>query len=106
MKYTLLCREGCNLRPSVHYLFLGKWLPFDRRYIILQHGIMTEDKARETLAANDLSIFYDSRYHVLSIEHFYNQSYYKRMKQDEELQQYVGCLHRQKKNLYAGVLNL
>ena len=106
MKYTLICKPGVFFRAGIHALILGKWLPFSADYVVLQHGMVSNDKLKEILRDGRVSIFYDDRYHVLSIEHYYNQAYYKRMKTDEELQQYKGYLTRVTKNVFKGVLDL
>lgn len=106
MKYTLFCKPGANFRAGIHALFIGAWLPHSTEYIILAHGNISEEKLREINQDGKVSVFYDDRYHVLSIEHYYNQAYYKRMKADDELQQYKGYLVRVNKNLFKGVLDL
>lgn len=106
MKYTLICKPGEYFRAGIHALILGSWLPYSRDYVVLQHGVISTEKLNEIVRDGRVSIFYDDRYHVLSIEHYYSQAYYKQMKSDEELQQYKGFLTRVNKRVFKGVLDL
>ena len=50
-----------------------------------------------------IPVFLDHRYHTLSIENSYNQTYQQR-KPVEELQQFIGYLYMKKKRLFEGRL--
>ena len=105
MKYTLCCKPGENLTPGLHYLIPGKWCS-PSGMIVLQHGIMTIEKATKLCRSNGrVSVFYDSRYHTLSVDNTYDDRYYKRQQSDEKLQQFVGFLYWNN-GIYEGRLNL
>ena len=104
MKYTLFCRPGKLFTPDIHYLYLGEWILKKDGYIILQHGTITNDKLHEILLTGLCSVFSDNRYHVLTVEHFYNEKYYHRIIADEDLQNYCGSLVRIRSRLFVGRL--
>lgn len=103
MKYTLFCVRGKFLIPDRHFVILGSWLPYDRRYIILQHGILDKDLVSCFLEEKRIPVFLDHRYHTISIENSYNQIYQQR-KPVEELQQFIGFLYMKKKRIFEGRL--
>ena len=106
MKYTLFCRPGRLFSTDLHYLYIGSWVNFSDGFIVLKHGIMTDDKLSEILIRGYVNVFSDSRFNCISIDHFYNESYYRRIVADEDLQQYCGRLVRIRKRLFAGRLSL
>lgn len=103
MKYTLFCVRGKLLIPDRHFVIIGAWLPYDKRYIILQHGTLDESAISFFLEHKRIPVFLDHRYHTLSIENSYNQTYQQR-KPVEELQQFIGYLYMKKKRLFEGGL--
>ena len=106
MKYTLFCKPGSNLRPSVHGLLLGSWLPPADDRVILVHGNITNEKAKNLIHTRKVAIFRDCRFHILSIEGFYSNGYRKRV-EETELNQFIGFLYQAGSNkFFKGVLDL
>ena len=103
MKYTLFCVRGHMLIPDLHFVVIGTWLPYDKRYIILQHGVLDDTAVEMYKKTRRIPVFIDHRYHTISIDNTYNQTY-KRRKTVEELQQFIGFLHMKRKRLYEGRL--
>lgn len=103
MKYTLFCERGVLLHPGRHFLILGRWLPFSQDYVILQNGVLADQKARQIMKDSSIPVFMDTRYHTLTIENYYSSGYRQR-KNVEDLQQFIGYLHQKRKGLYMGVL--
>ena len=104
MKYTLFCVRGALLHPDRHFLILGRWLPFSHDYVILQHGELADQLARQIMNDRSIPVFLDNRYHTLTIENCYSSGYRQR-KNVEDLQQFIGYLHQKRKGLYMGVLS-
>lgn len=106
MKYTLFCRPGENLRPSIHGLLLGAWLPAADDRIILVHGNITERKAQELIREKKVAVFRDCRFHIISIEGYYSMGYRRRV-EDWDLNQFIGWLYEAGSNkLFKGELDL
>lgn len=103
MKYTLFCVRGNSLHPDRHFLQLGKWLHYNNDYVILQHGDLSDQVAGQIMAADKVPVFLDRRYHTLTIENRYGCNY-RRRKDVEDLQQFIGYLHVKRRGLYMGVL--
>lgn len=103
-KYTLYCEPGTNFVPGIHYLRIGVWFcPVGM--VVLQHGIMPEEKQQILEHSDRIAVFYDTRFHTISIENTYDERYYKRQQSDEDLQQFAGFLFRDNDH-FEGRLNL
>jgi len=102
LKYTLFCRKGNSFIPDKHYLFIGRWLGFNPNIVLLQHGVFSLEKLQILRRFDKIALFYDSRYHSLTVEARYNETYYKRKAKEEDLQQFVGYLYKKTDNLYEG----
>lgn len=98
MKYTLFCLPGKNFRADVHCLLLGKWLQPKENRLILIHGILPDQKVLALMERKQAAVFKDNRYHTLSIESGYDPAYIKRLKGEENSQQFCGYLLQQSWN--------
>lgn len=104
LRYTLYCEPGTNFVPGYHYLLVGAWV-CPSGMVVLQHGIMPLEKAQIMDHSDRVAVFYDSRFHTLSIENTYDERYYKRQQSDDELQQFAGYLYRDSDH-FEGRLNV
>lgn len=55
-KYTLYCEPGHLFKSGKHYLTIGEWIT-DPSFLIICHGIMSEDEYRDFLGKKHIPIY-------------------------------------------------
>lgn len=101
-KYTLLCKNGYLFRTDTHYLILGEWCNFAYGYTILQHGILSEEEARQIMSQSLVNLYQDMRNKCVSILPCYHDRYFDRNADKTKLTSYAGCLKRESELIWRG----
>lgn len=100
VKYTIYCKPGRMFFPGEHFLLIGEWLHGLRDYVVLVHGVMTDEEAVSFQNRDRVILFYDKNCSVLSLRNYHGNICYA----DDRSGRYkvVGFLERRKENLYSG----
>lgn len=94
IKYTLYCQNGHLFKSGVHYLTLGEWIDYENGRTILEHGIMSEEEAKQILSQSLVNVYQYSQNNRMSIREEYNIKYMKKVIDRRKLESFAGCLHR------------
>lgn len=98
-KFTLYCVPGRLFRPGRHYLVLDEWLT-DSRFLILSHGIMSEDEYRNIYSKDHIPIFQCVSYSWIGLYNYHESKKYVET-------QFTGWLHRtQKYKEWSGIIHV
>ena len=101
-KYTLYCEPGCLFHSKKHCLFIGDWLPYDNKYVILCHGKLSPAEYMQFNGQDKINVFEDVVNRTVAIYNRMSQGYLQKMgrngKTIESYTQYIGCLSRDQVN--------
>lgn len=101
-KYTLYCDPGYLFKSKKHCLFIGDWLPYDNKYVILCHGKLSPVEYKQFMTQDKVNIFEDVVNRTVAIYNRMSQGYLQKMgrngKTIESYTQYIGCLSRDQVN--------
>lgn len=103
-KYTIYCKPGLMLSPGEHFLLIGDWLHGLKDYVVLVHGVMTNEEVASLHNRDRLVLFYDKNAGIISIRNYHGNICYA----DDRSGRYkvVGVLERRKEKLYSGSIKV
>lgn len=102
IKYSLVCKNGYLFRTDTHFLILGEWVGFNYGFTILEHGILTEEEARQLRSQTLVNLYQDMRNKTVGITAPYHEKYLNRNPRKSDLTLYAGCLRRESSNIWTG----
>lgn len=97
-KYTLYCKPGRLFRPGRHYLKIGEWVT-DSSYIILCHGIMSQEEFRQFQRMDHVPVYQCVSYSWIGLYNFHESKKYNEtqfagwLSRTENYYEWSGCLH-------------
>ena len=97
-KYTLYCKPGVLFHSGLHFLFIGDWIT-DPSYLILSHGVMSEEEYRHFKTQQRIPIFQGVSFAWIGLYPAHDSRRYP-------LTQFCGYLHRVDENKWKGCINI
>lgn len=98
-KFTLYCDSGHLFRPGCHYFVIDEWIT-EPQYLILSHGILSEEEYQNIHNKDHIPIFQCVSYSWIGLYNYHESKKYVET-------QFAGWLHRTTKyNEWSGFLHV
>lgn len=97
-RYTLYCIPGKLFRSGMHFLTLGEWIT-DPSFLILCHGILSEEEYQYFLGKKNIPIYQAVSYAWTGLYPAHESKKYT-------LTQFCGYIHRTDFNEWSGFINV
>lgn len=106
IQYTLYCKPGIMFHSKKHFLLLGDWLQWAPDLVILKHGLLSDSEAHQIRNQEYVNIYQSEVAGCMDIFNGYNNRYFNRKENKDELRGYAGYLVREYPGFWTGDIHV